>query len=84
MLMANSNYFWTEDQILRLRESYANNGGLRAAANRIPEKTMGTIAAKASRMGLTVTKPRRGKLTDFMSGGETLDGNHRHQLGNWT
>lgn len=57
--MANSNYFWTEDQLNRLRESYANNGGLRTAAEKIPEKTMGTIAAKASRMGLTTAKPRR-------------------------
>ena len=57
--MTNSEYFWNEDQLKRLNEAYSSGGGLGRAAELIPEKEKGTIAAKASRLGITVSKPRR-------------------------
>ena len=57
--MTNFEYFWTEDQLDRLKKAYTSGGGLGRAAEVIPEKERGTIAAKASRLGITVSKPRR-------------------------
>lgn len=55
-----SNYFWTPAQETKLKESY-RTGGLRQAQQSLPEKSRTTIAAKASRLGITTPKPRRAK-----------------------
>jgi hypothetical protein len=55
--MGNSSYFWKEEEVQALKTAYHNGGGL-AEAVKVIDKSRGTIAAKASRLGITVPKPR--------------------------
>lgn len=59
--MSNNNYFWSKDQEELLRRAY-EQGGLSAAEKLIPGKSRGTIATKASRLGITTPKPRKNPL----------------------
>lgn len=56
-----SSYFWSAAQIALLTQAYREGSGLTEAEQLIPEKTRSTIAAKASRMGLTNPRPRKPK-----------------------
>ena len=81
--MANSNYFWTEEDVRILRESYTN-GGLGVAVEKLPGRSRGEIATKAFRLRITKAKPRNsnsiGSIGNNSSdeGGISLSG----QLGN--
>lgn len=55
-----SNYYWTPTQTTILKSAYST-GGLRTAQQLLPEKSRTTIAAKASRLGITTPKPRKPK-----------------------
>lgn len=56
-----SNYFWTTDQKTKLTTAYREGGGLKAAMLSLPEKNRGQIATQASRLKLSIPKPRRNK-----------------------
>lgn len=58
--MSRSSYFWSVGEISDLKKAYQEGGGLQRAVELIPHKSKSTIAAKASRLGITVAKPRRG------------------------
>lgn len=66
--MANPNYFWSEEEVIILKESYAN-GGLKTAVERLPNKTRGVIATKACRLEITKAKPRNRGLDFSMTTG---------------
>lgn len=51
-------YFWQEDSELKLSQVYSL-GGLTAAQQAFPNTSRGTLATKASRMGLTNPRPRK-------------------------
>lgn len=56
-----SNYYWTPSQTTLLQNAYRAGSGLKLAQQLIPEKSRTTIAAKASRLGITTPKPRKVK-----------------------
>lgn len=58
MAISSHPYFWTQEQIEILERCYATGGGLYEAQQYLPEKQRTTIAAQASRRGLTKPRPR--------------------------
>lgn len=58
MSISSHPYFWSSDQLTVLERCYKDGGGLHEAQQMIPEKRRGTIAAQASRLGLTTPRPR--------------------------
>lgn len=69
MAISSHPYFWTQDQIDILEECYSSGGGLFEAQQRLPEKQRTTIAAQASRRGLTKPRPRLNHNSDNNSAG---------------
>jgi len=79
--MGNSSYFWTQSEIEALKNAYQNGNGLQDAVKVIP-KSRGTIAAKASRLAITVPKPRSNpSVRNVQSGFGTGSDNQQSSTG---
>lgn len=59
-----SSYYWTEEQKKLLEQAYTSGNGLPTAVELITDKKRTTIAAQASRLGLTKPKPRKNRIDE--------------------
>ena len=56
-----SSYFWSKNEEELLKKAYKEGEGLREAERLFPDRNRSTIAAKASRLGITTPRPRKPK-----------------------